>query len=59
MWQGGPWLAAVWEARGVLRQAEGDRVQAAALFKEAAERFAQARWPVDEARCRAEAAAST
>jgi DNA-binding SARP family transcriptional activator len=57
MWQGGPWLAAVWEARGVLRQAEGDRVQAAALFKEAAEQFARARWPVDEARCRAEAAA--
>lgn len=24
MWQGGPWLAAVWEARGALRLAEGD-----------------------------------
>jgi hypothetical protein len=59
MWQSGPWLAAVWEARGVLRQTEGDRVQAAALFKEAAQQFARARWPVDEARCRAEAAAST
>jgi DNA-binding SARP family transcriptional activator len=57
MWQGGPWLAAIWEARGVLRRAEGDSVQATALFKEAAERFAEARWPLDEARCRAAAAA--
>jgi DNA-binding SARP family transcriptional activator len=58
MWQGGPWLAAIWEARGVLRRSEGDHAQAAALFKEAAERFAQANRPVDEARCRAAAAAS-
>jgi DNA-binding SARP family transcriptional activator len=58
MWQGGPWLAAIWEARGVLRRAEGDHAQAAALFREAAEQFAQARRPVDEARCRAETAAS-
>jgi ATP/maltotriose-dependent transcriptional regulator MalT len=58
MWQGGPWLAAVWEARGVLRWAEGDRAQAAALFKEAAEQFARARRPMDQARCRAAAAAS-
>lgn len=55
MWPGGPWHAALWEARGVLRQAEGDRRQAAALFKEAAERFARAGRPRDEARCRAEA----
>jgi ATP/maltotriose-dependent transcriptional regulator MalT len=60
MWQGGPWLAAVWEARGVLRWAEGDRAQAAALFKkEAAEQFARARRAMDQARCRAAAAAST
>jgi DNA-binding SARP family transcriptional activator len=57
MWQGGPWLAAIWEARGVLRRSEGDHAQAAALFKEAAEQFAQARRPVDEARCRAAATA--
>ena len=56
---GGPWLAAVWEARGVLRQAEGDHAQATALFKEAADQFAQARWPVDEARCRAAATLSS
>ena len=58
MWHGGPWLAAIWEARGALRRAEGDHAQAAALFKEAAEQFAQARQPLDEARCRAEATAS-
>jgi DNA-binding SARP family transcriptional activator len=58
MWQGGPWLAAVWEARGVLRRAEGDHAQATALFKEAADQFARARWPVDEARCRAAATVS-
>jgi hypothetical protein len=57
MWQGGPWLAAIWEARGVLRRSEGDHPQAAALFKEAANQFAQANRPVDEARCRAAAAA--
>jgi DNA-binding SARP family transcriptional activator len=58
MWQGGPWLAAIWEARGVLRGCEGDHAQAAALFREAAEQFAQARRPIDEARCRAAAATS-
>jgi DNA-binding SARP family transcriptional activator len=58
MWQGGPWLAAVWEARGVLRRAEGDHAQATALFNEAADQFARARWPVDEARCRAAATIS-
>jgi hypothetical protein len=26
MWPGGAWHAALWEARGVLRQAEGDIV---------------------------------
>jgi DNA-binding SARP family transcriptional activator len=59
MWQGGPWLAAVWEARGVLRLAEGNQPQAAALFNEAAEQFAQVGRPLDEARCAAEAATST
>ena len=34
MWQGGPWLVAVWRARGELRLAEGERDQAAALFRE-------------------------
>jgi tetratricopeptide (TPR) repeat protein len=53
MWQGGPWQAAVWEARGVLRVAEGALDQAAALFREAADLFAQTGRPLDAARCRA------
>ncbi len=53
MWPGGPWHAAVWEARGVLRHAQGDEEQAAALFREAAERFGGVGRPRDEARCRA------
>jgi tetratricopeptide (TPR) repeat protein len=52
MWQGGPWLAAVWEARGELRRAEGEVDQAAALFLEAAEGFARVGRTLDEARCR-------
>ena len=56
MWQGGPWRAAVWEARGALRRAEGDRAQASALFREAADLFAKAKRPMDEARSRAAAA---
>jgi DNA-binding SARP family transcriptional activator len=55
MWQGGPWLAAVWEARGELRLAEGEPVQAAAHFREAADGFARAGRTMDETRCRAAA----
>lgn len=51
MWQGGPWLAAVWEGRGALRLAQGDPAQAAALFREAATLFDQTGRPVDAARC--------
>ncbi|MBI4539389.1 MAG: SARP family transcriptional regulator [Gemmatimonadetes bacterium] len=57
MWPGGPWHAAVWEARGVLRHAEGERDQAAALFREAGERFTGVGRPRDAARCRAAAEA--
>jgi tetratricopeptide (TPR) repeat protein len=53
MWQGGPWKAAVWEARGVLRIAEGDRIQGAALLTEAAELFAHSGRTLDAARCQA------
>ena len=56
MWQGGPWQAAVWEARGELRIAEGDRAQGAALLSEAASVFVSAGRPLDAARCRAAAA---
>lgn len=54
MWSGGPWQAAVWEARAALRTAEGDRDQANALLREAADLFAQSGRPLDEARCRAQ-----
>ncbi|HEX9711021.1 MAG TPA: BTAD domain-containing putative transcriptional regulator [Actinomycetota bacterium] len=56
MWQGGPWEAAVWEARGELRLAQGDEQQARALFKEAAERFEGLGRPPDAERCRARGA---
>jgi DNA-binding SARP family transcriptional activator len=56
MWQGGPWAGAVWEARGILRGAEGDDEQARAMFREAADVFARAGNQVDAARCLAAAA---
>jgi DNA-binding SARP family transcriptional activator len=58
MWQGGPWVASVWEARGVYRLAQGKREQASALFCEAASRFGELARARDQARCvaRAEAA---
>ncbi len=55
MWPGGAWHAAVWEARAVLRQAEGDLKRAAALFNEAADQFAELGRPLDRDRCRAAA----
>jgi DNA-binding SARP family transcriptional activator len=51
MWQGGPWQAAVWEARAALRLAAGDRPQAAALLREAADLFSECGRPLDRARC--------
>lgn len=52
MWPGGPWHAAVWEARGELKRAEGNEIEAAAFYQEAASRFSAAGRPRDEARCR-------
>ena len=51
MWQGGLWTGAVWEARGTLRQAEGENEQARAMFREAAEAFTRAGNQSDAARC--------
>jgi tetratricopeptide (TPR) repeat protein len=51
MWQGGRWTGAAWEARGTLRQAEGQDAQARAMFREAAEAFARAGNRSDAARC--------
>jgi ATP/maltotriose-dependent transcriptional regulator MalT len=59
MWNGGSWEAAVWEARGLLRQSQGHPQQAMALFEEAATRYAGLSRPRDQERCllRAENAA--
>ncbi len=51
MWNGGPWVAAVWEARGVQRRAHGNEERALAAFGEAAERFGELGRPLDQARC--------
>ncbi|MGA9161095.1 MAG: BTAD domain-containing putative transcriptional regulator [Actinomycetota bacterium] len=51
MWQGGPWTGAVWEARGTLRQAEGEAAQAGAMFREAADAFSSAGNRSDAERC--------
>jgi DNA-binding SARP family transcriptional activator len=59
MWPGGAWHAATWEARGVLRQAEGDIKRAAALYNEAADEFAELGRPLDRDRCRAAAQHAT
>ena len=59
MWAGGAWHAATWEARGVLRQAEGDTTRAAALYNEAADQFASLGRPLDRDRCRAAAQQTT
>jgi DNA-binding SARP family transcriptional activator len=55
MWPGGEWQAAVWEARGVVRRAEGHEHQATALLLEAADLFDVAGRPLDRDRCRSEA----
>jgi DNA-binding SARP family transcriptional activator len=59
MWPGGAWQAALWEARGALRQAEGDTRRAAALYNEAADQFAELGRPLDRDRCRAAAQQTT
>jgi tetratricopeptide (TPR) repeat protein len=52
MWNGGPWVAAVWEARGVQRIAQGKPERAVAALDEAATRFGELGRPLDQARCR-------
>jgi hypothetical protein len=51
MWHGGPWAAAVWEARGAQRRAERNNARAVSAFEEAASRYAALGRPTDEARC--------
>jgi DNA-binding SARP family transcriptional activator len=57
MWNGGPWVAAEWEGRGVQRRAQGQTQQAAALFREAASRYAALGRRRDQERCLARAGA--
>jgi hypothetical protein len=59
MWPGGEWQAAAWEARGVVRRAEGNEHQAKALLLEAADQYDQAGRPLDRDRCRSEAVAAS
>jgi DNA-binding SARP family transcriptional activator len=58
MWHGGPWAAALWEARGVQRQAQQNSVRAMAAFTEAAARYEELGRPLDQARCLNRMAAS-
>ncbi len=51
MWNGGPWVAALWEARGVQRRAQGNEARALAAFSEAVARFGELGRPGDRARC--------
>lgn len=50
MWHGGPWAAAVWEARGAQRRAEKNQARAVSALDEAASRHATPGRPIDEAR---------
>ena len=51
MWHGGPWAAALWEARGVQRRAQNHEIRALAAFDEAASRYQELGRPRDQARC--------
>ena len=51
MWHGGPWAAALWEARGVQRRAQKNELRAVAAFDEAATRYEELGRPRDQARC--------
>jgi DNA-binding SARP family transcriptional activator len=51
MWHGGPWAAALWEARGVQRRAQNNELRAVAAFHEAATRYEELGRPRDQARC--------
>jgi DNA-binding SARP family transcriptional activator len=58
MWHGGPWAAALWEARGVQRRAQKRELRALAAFDEAAARYQELGRPRDQARCLARMAAT-
>ena len=51
MWHGGPWAAALWEARGIQRLSQQNSVRAIAAFAEAAARYEELGRPLDQQRC--------
>ena len=51
MWQSDPWVAALWEARGIQRQAQQNSVRAIAAFAEAAARYEELDRPLHQQRC--------
>jgi hypothetical protein len=53
MWPGGPWSAALREARALITRAEGRGADASALLREAEALYAQAGFVLHAARCRA------
>jgi hypothetical protein len=53
MWQGGPWAAAVQEARALIVRARGQVDESSALLDEAAALYAQAGFALHAARCHA------
>ena len=53
MWPGGPWAAAVNEARALVLRAQGQNEAASALMGQAAAGFAEAGFTLHAARCRA------
>jgi DNA-binding SARP family transcriptional activator len=53
MWPGGPWSAALREARALITRAEGRDADASALLREAEALYAQAGFVLHAARCRA------
>jgi DNA-binding SARP family transcriptional activator len=57
LWQGGPWRAALEQARGELAQAHGDRREAALRIGAARDRFAELGWRLDADRAEARLAA--
>jgi DNA-binding SARP family transcriptional activator len=59
MWPGGPWAAAVCEARAAVARASGQRAEASTLAAEAAERYAEAGFPLHAARSRAAVGGAT
>lgn len=55
MWPGGPWSAALREARALITRAEGREAEASALLRESEVLYAQAGFLLHAARCRAAA----